>query len=643
MSTFVLVGIAVAAFVAPRLEAQGLAEISHRIEAKRMRASSGLFDPESNRDSRSVEPGETLTFAELEGAGEIRHMWITIGALDRRFTRSLVLRVYWDGAPEPSVEAPLGDFFAAGNGMRAVVTSEPIEVTSYGRAFNSYWRMPFHNSARFTLTNESDQRLNSFYFYVDWLKYDSLPQDVMYFHARYRQEFPVPAFTPYTLADLRGTGHYVGTVFSLQSSMASWLGEADDRFYIDGEEIPSMVGTGLEDYFTDAWNLRLFTNPRAGVSIYEPKGPDQRATMYRWHIDDPIPFEESLKVEFERRSYVTTINPTTGEEEPLDFKYRPDFFSSVAFWYATEPADRFWEFPPVSERLNPEVFVETTVNLDQLRPSRGASVEVRYTRSTNATSGAAGRALTHVSATGPGSRLDVPFTLDSAGMYAISVYQMLKEEAGIWSVRLVGPANDTLLHPGLDFYDRFVSYRFNMPENYLYGTFNEAKMGQYELVPGSYTLRFENVGANPLSRRSGVRDTRRGHREIYPDEFGQVAYDMALDAISLRRLPWEDTWEWMQDYLSRETALFAEREATAASVVGQLASAVERYRQDHGALPATLDELVGEYVEGNRIPLDPWGQRYRYDVPGSHSDIGFDLYSVHGNERDPDGWIGNWR
>jgi hypothetical protein len=309
-----LAGITALLLLTSALLAQDLGEITHEIKARRMRASSGLFDPESNADALPIPPGATITLAKLDGPGEIRHMWFTIGAEDRRYTRSVVLRIYWEDAEAPSVEAPVGDFFAAGNGMRANVSSMPIEVTSYGRAFNSYWRMPFRKRARITMTNESDKRVSSCYYYIDWLKFDELGPHSMYFHARYRQEFPVKPFSGYTVADIRGRGHYVGTVLSIQSSFGSWLGESDDRFYIDGEETPSLVGTGLEDYFTDAWNLRQFTNLRAGVTIYEPKGLDQRATMYRWHVADPITFTRSLRVEEERRSYAAVVNPETGEE-----------------------------------------------------------------------------------------------------------------------------------------------------------------------------------------------------------------------------------------------------------------------------------------------------------------------------------------
>ena len=135
-----------------------LSVITKKLPGQRMRHSSGLFDPESNADSFRVEPGETVVLAELDGPGEIQHIWFTIGAQDRRYPRTLVFRIYWDDARIPSVETPLGDFFAAGNGMRTNVSTLPIEVTSYGRAFNSYWRMPLRKKARLTMTTSRISR-----------------------------------------------------------------------------------------------------------------------------------------------------------------------------------------------------------------------------------------------------------------------------------------------------------------------------------------------------------------------------------------------------------------------------------------------------------------------------------------------------
>ena len=257
------------------IDAGLLSEITRTIEGKTRRASSGLFDPESNQDAYHIEPGETVALPTLQGPGEIRHMWFTIAGRDRRYPRALVLRIYWDGAETPSVETPIGDFFAAGNGMRANVNSLPIQVTSYGRALNCYWRMPFGKTARIELTNEGRHRL-TVYWQFDWMELPRVPDDMLYFHARYRQEFPAKPFSPYVIFEGQGNGHYVGTVFSIQCSYGSWFGESDDRFYIDGETEPSIVGTGCEDFFNDAWNLRVFSNANTGVTIKEANGEDCR-------------------------------------------------------------------------------------------------------------------------------------------------------------------------------------------------------------------------------------------------------------------------------------------------------------------------------------------------------------------------------
>ena len=153
-----------------------LDEITRQQPGVTKRHSSGLFDPESNADAYHLAASQRITVAELEGPGEIRHIWFTVAGQDRRWPRSLVLRVFWDGAELPSVETPIGDFFAAGNGMRANVSSLPIEVTSYGRALNSYWHMPFRKKARVELWNQSRGRM-TVYCQINWLQLPALAPD----------------------------------------------------------------------------------------------------------------------------------------------------------------------------------------------------------------------------------------------------------------------------------------------------------------------------------------------------------------------------------------------------------------------------------------------------------------------------------
>jgi len=617
--------------LAGRCRADVLDEVTRQQPGVTKRHSSGLFDPESNADAYHLGPGETMTLAELTGPGEIRHIWFTIAG-DRRYPRSLVLRIYWDGSDTASVESPIGDFFAAGNGMRANVSTVPMEVTSYGRALNSYWHMPFRRSARVEMVNQSPHRL-TVYCQINWMQLPSLADSALYFHARYRQELPAKPFSPYLIFEGQGEGQYVGTVLSSQNSLGSWFGESDDRYYVDGEEVPSIVGTGTEDYITDAWNLRLFTNHNAGVTICEPKGVDCRVTLYRWHLQAPVIFRKSLKVEIERRSFVDIVDPATGKATTHDFKYRPDFFSSVAFWYQKDVARPFCTLPPVQERLNPEIWVEVKELADRLRCSPGIKPVVASNRT------CFGKQMFYLQNDHVGAWLEVPVEIKEEGQYSLCLFQVLFRDYGMWKVTLSGGGLEKVLDPALDFYDPYVCLKENWPESQVYGTVHENKLGVVRLMPGQYTLRFECVGSNPLSR---VKTT------------GKPGYSLAMDAISLRKLPWDHMDRWFADYLAQEEKLFAQRIETARQTVQELNAAVARFTNDTGQHPKDLAELLARpqrlaqtagnwpYYDAPRIPLDPWGQPYVYVCPGLFNPDRFDVYSVHGHSRAPSGWIGNW-
>ena len=593
-----------------------LGSLTRPISGRPRRASSGRFDPESNRDAHHVRSGQRFVLADLEGPGEVRHIWFTIAGLDRRYPRNLVLRVFYDGSSHPSVEAPIGDFFAAGNGMRANVSTLPIEVSSYGRALNSYWRMPFRKRCLIEVHNQGPHTL-TVYFQCDWLELDSLAPDVRYFHARYRQERPAREFSWYTVFEGEGEGHYVGTVFSSQNNVASWFGEADDRIYVDGESVPSIIGTGTEDYFNDAWNLRLTSNRRVGTTICEPKGLERRITAYRWHIDDPIPFTRSLKLEIERRSFIAVTDPETGRRKSYDFKYRPDHWSSVAFWYQKGIAKVKWPFPPAEQRLLPEVWIEPSRLVDKCRTSPGLKPKRLYNRTCNL------KRFFYVRNDEVGSWVEFPVTIDEAGRYAVSVFQNCYKHYGVWKVILRGADGETVLHAGLDSHDYRLGRAENWPENFEHGTTMEKKLGVHRIGPGDYWVRFECTGANPQSR----------HPET--GEFGK-GMSLGLDAVNFRRLPIDDPWAWAQEYLRKEKALFARMDSEAARTVKALSDGMTKLRRADGTWPKTLDAL------SKRIPLDPWKQRYRYRSPGVVRPWAFDLYSLHGRGRRPSAWIGNW-
>ena len=609
-----------------------LDEITRQQPGVTKRHSSGLFDPESNADAYHLAAGQRMTVAELAGPGEIRHIWFTVAGQDRRWPRSLVLRVFWDGAEVPSVETPIGDFFAAGNGMRANVSSLPIEVTSYGRALNSYWHMPFRKKARVELWNQSRGRM-TVYCQINWLQLPALAPDVLYFHARYHQELPVKPFSPYTIFEGEGEGQYVGTVLSSQNSLGSWFGESDDRYYIDGEKTPSLVGTGTEDFFTDAWNLRLFTNQNAGVTICEPKGVDCRMTAYRWHLHAPVIFRKSLRVEIERRSFIDIEDPASGRLKTYDFKFRPDFFSSVAFWYQREVARPFCPLPPLEQRVNPELWIEVKEMADRIACSAGVKPVVVSNRTCQ------DKRMFYVANDRIGSWLEVPLEINEEGQYSISVFQVLFRQYGTWKVTLSGGGQTRVLNPALDFYDPYVCLKENWPESQVYGTVREGKLGVVRLVPGRYTLRFECIGANPLAR---VKET------------GKPGYSLAMDAISLRRLPWDQMDTWWAAYQAEEERRGAASVRTAQETVQSLSEAAIRFARDTGSPPQSLDELVHKparlgqaaghwpYLPDAAVPADPWGQDYRYQRPGLFNPWGFDVYSVRGNSRAPATWIGNW-
>jgi len=288
-----------------------------------------------NRDSLTIEPGSTAILAEIPGPGAVHHIWITIAA-EPFYGRKLILRMYWDGETSPSVEAPVSDFFGVGHGLDRSFSSLPINCSSEGRARNCYWYMPFRKSARITVTNEGQKPAAAFYYYVDYRALRELSECTPYFHAQYRQEMPCTPGRNYLLLEAEGRGHYVGCNLSVLQRAMGWWGEGDDMIFVDGEKTPSLHGTGSEDYFSDAWGMREDENPFYGCPVQEEDFQSgSKATVYRFHVPDPIPFTKSISVTIEH-----------GHAND-----RADHFSSVAYWYQTEPHKLFPPLAPADKRL----------------------------------------------------------------------------------------------------------------------------------------------------------------------------------------------------------------------------------------------------------------------------------------------------
>lgn len=305
-----------------------------------------------NSDYLQIEKGETAILAEIKGPGCISHIWVTIAA-ETLYSAKIVLRMYWDGEKEPSVEAPIGDFFGVGHGLDRVYWSLPFSVSSNGRARNCWFQMPFE-SARITVTNEGNQPIRAFYYYIDYKLYTRLDSRLGRFHAQYRQIKPNQGvqqawesngqYDPvvnldgkdnYVIMETKGRGHYIGCNLSIKNNIPGWWGEGDDMIYVDDAEMPTMTGTGSEDYFCEGWGMREFNSPYHGCPLEQGYKIGDRATVFRLHLEDPIPFRTALKV---------TIESGHGNT-------RPDNFSSVGYWYQTEPHAPFPPFPTVEERL----------------------------------------------------------------------------------------------------------------------------------------------------------------------------------------------------------------------------------------------------------------------------------------------------
>lgn len=293
---------------------------------------------------------EIVTLADIDGSGVIQHFWCTV---DPAFYRRLVLRIYWDGEEDPSVEVPLGDFFCNGWCVPCNVNSLPISVNSTG-GFNSYWEMPFHKHARITLENISPDEVRHFYFQIDYALTD-VPEDVAYLHAQWRRNNPLPYMQDHTLIDgVIGQGHYVGTYIAWGVHNNLWWGEGEIKFYIDGDtDYPTICGTGTEDYFGGAWGFDLndhyhpFTGPYLGFHQFIDsdgayKG-QQRFGLYRWHVRDPIRFQKDLRVTLQALGWRSELEGK-GRYLPLQ-----DDIASTTFWYQSEPHAPFPELPGINE------------------------------------------------------------------------------------------------------------------------------------------------------------------------------------------------------------------------------------------------------------------------------------------------------
>ncbi len=322
-----------------------------RLRSYANRRSSSWDRTGGNDDWVTVEPGQAATLLDVSGAGAVTHIWFTINSTDPMHLKNLVLRAWWDGESSPSIEVPVGDFYGLGLGEYFVYQSALLAVAPI-KALNAYFPMPFANAARLTLTNEGPVRTRNLYFAVDYVTLPNLPDGLGRFHAQYRQAAPCKGVKSdgknlsgrenYVYLEATGQGHFLGVTQAVLQNEEGWFGEGDDMIFIDGADLPTINGTGTEDYYNGAWDFggQPFANLHQGAPyIADPERIGGRYCIYRWHLEGPIAFAKSIRV---------TIEHGTAND-------RSDNFYSVAYWYQTEPHATFPALPAPADRV-PKVF-----------------------------------------------------------------------------------------------------------------------------------------------------------------------------------------------------------------------------------------------------------------------------------------------
>ncbi len=469
--------------------AGNLDDLAKPHDGRSMRSTSTAVDEDgnyipSNSDNSRVAPGAARIVLDAQGPGVITHIWFTFLAPEPHpwategsaNHQEILLRIYYDGNERPGVEAPLGDFFANSFGKRSEVISVPVVVED-ADSYNCFWRMPFRKSARIEVINQSEKKLNLLYYNIDWIKLDSLPEDTPYFYAQYRQEYPVKQGEDYVILDTKGKGHYVGTVLSVRTRSPSWFGEGDEKVYIDGEEKPSIWGTGTEDYFLSAWGLQTTSTPYFGTPYFDQWGiVGGHTSAYRWHIHDPIVFNESIRFTIEHWGWISSDENAEGKTH--SWNERQDDFSSVAFWYQTGQPTFTARAPDAKERTLP--------NLDLIFPASpytGAEHhgpgEARV--QTNLGFFPEGQLLYRAEQS-EGAWVEIPFTVKEKEPRRLLVRGTRAEDYGRYQAYL----NGVKIGAPLDLYHEEVSDW-------------EWHLLDFWPDPGDYTLRLECVGKNPKS------------------------------------------------------------------------------------------------------------------------------------------------
>jgi hypothetical protein len=418
---------------------------------------------------------QTAVLMDVDGPGIIQHIWIVEG-----LNRGLIIRFYWDGEETPSVEVPVPDFFAVGHGRFAPVNSLAV-VVNPANALNCFWPMPFRKHARITLSNETAQDVELVAYQITYVETE-VPAEAGTFHAQYRRASTAER-NPYVILDgVKGRGRYVGTFLAWTQLEKGWFGEGEIKFYLDGDdEFPTICGTGTEDYFQGSYGFqRPYTTPYSGTVLpaSESSEPPNLWSLYRWHIQDPINFEQNLRV---------TIQ-ALGWGPDGKYKKLADDISSVAYWYQAEPHAPFPKLPTLAERLREAkraVFkIPSSLECESmqiLNRSPGIVAEAQDLRAFG--NGWSGDAQLFVQAHKAGDFVELAIPAKDSGARRIVLYTTRASDYGMLRFTVNKKAAE----------GAFDGFAVNPAPS---GPIN---LGVHEPKDGTFVLRAEVVGTNPAS------------------------------------------------------------------------------------------------------------------------------------------------
>lgn len=263
--------------------------------------------------------GKEFVLADLKGPGKVTYWYITDSS-DGKLYPGLVLKIFWDGQAEPSINVPLADFFGAIGGRTIDYQSVPMQIQHL--CYMCYLPMPFSDRARFVLANDGDKDYSQDVAYgIDHELGRQFADEKSRLHCAWRRSNPTERGM-HTILEVRGRGHYVGNFLQVQTKYDGWWGEGDTIFHLDGATITHSPGT--EDEYGSAWG---FGNTYAYLYSGYLENQKGNNRMYRWYLANPVRFRQSLKVEIQNQRWVNGQGQVPSRDD----------YTTIAYWYQDAP------------------------------------------------------------------------------------------------------------------------------------------------------------------------------------------------------------------------------------------------------------------------------------------------------------------